>query len=107
MPLVQSLKNNFETMFKELKSNIIYFNNDDDFYRFCVVPQLFPVECVDDNGNVSYYTDFDFTYEYKKALEDNMFFMIKDENSNIFKNQCVSYRTITKPVSNLKQYFNI
>ena len=44
---------------------------------------------------------------YNKAVNNCIQFVIKDENSNIYKNGCVSYRTITKPISNLKQYFNI
>lgn len=91
-------------MFK-IKSNIIYFNSDDEFYQFCVVPKLVVMETTDENGNVSHYTTFDFSYAYKKALADGNMFVIKDEDSNIFKNGCVSYRTITRPVSNLKKYF--
>lgn len=93
-------------MFK-VKSNILYFNNDDEFYRFCVVPEIVTVKYMNNAGQPDCYADFNFTNEYNKAIEDGTLFCIKDENSNIFKNKAVSYRTITKPVSNLKQYFNI
>lgn len=92
-------------MFKKIKSNTMYFNSDDDFYQFCVVPQLNPVEYINSAGEKAYYVDFDFTHEYNKAVEQGINFVIKDENSNIYKNGCVSYRTISKPISNLKPYY--
>ena len=54
------------------------------------------------------FTDFDFTNEYKDALTRNVKFVICDDNSQIFKRGCVSYRTITKPIDNLyKICYNI
>lgn len=91
-------------MFKKIKSNTMYFNTDDEFYQFCVVPQLIPVEYIDNNGETDYYFTFNLSNAYNKAISDGINFVIKDENSNIYKNGCVSYRTITKPISNLKQY---
>lgn len=94
-------------MFNKIRSNTMYFNTDDDFYQFCIVPQLNTIEYTNNLGNTAYYLDFDFSYEYNKAIENGTNFVIKDENSNIYKNGCVSYRTITKPISNLKQYIKI
>lgn len=86
--------------------NIIYFDSDEDFYKFCVVPELITIEC-DIDGVKHYYYDFDFSYLYKDAIKQGKHFIIKDENSSIFKNKTISYRTITKPIQNLYQYFDI
>ena len=88
-------------------SNRIYFDNDDDFYAFSVNPTLVTKEFVDANGNVGYYCDFDFTPQYYDAVNAGKKFIIKDENSNIYKHQAVSFRTISKPVSNLGYYYEI
>ena len=94
-------------MFKIGKNiNIMYFNSDDDFYEFCVKPGLIPIEYTDKSGNKKVYSDFEFTEEYKKALNEGKRFVIKDENSLIYKRGAVSYRTITKVVENLDPYFS-
>ena len=82
-------------------SNIIYFENDDEFYEFCVNPSLKVVE-----GKNGHYTDFDFNYAYEKALKEGKRFVIKDEDSQIYKRGFVSYRTVTKKVENLDPYFS-
>lgn len=92
-------------MFKKIKSNTMYFNTDDEFYQFCVVPQLNTIEYINPSGEKSYYVDFDLSYEYNKAVNDGIQFVIKDENSQICKHGCVSYRTLSKPISNLKPYY--
>lgn len=85
----------------------MFFSSDDEFYNFCVVPVLVTRESTNPNtGETIRYFDFDFTYEYLNALKNGVQFIIKDEDSQIFKHGAVSYRTITKPVQNLKQYFN-
>lgn len=90
---------------KKTNPQIMYFDNDDDFYNFCVNPKLFARELsVTNNGEKLYSYDFDYTDAYKKALSDNKLFVIKDEDSQIYKHKAVSYRTITKPVKNLEQY---
>lgn len=81
--------------------NIIYFDTDNDFYAFCVKPQV--MVCDNTSGNISY--DFDFTDDYKTALTNNKKFCIKDENSKIYKHNCVSYKLISKDVQNLEPYF--
>ena len=89
----------------ETKDNIIFFNNDDEFYQYCVVPELVPVQYIDNSGVEKYYTDFNFTPQYQHAIDNGMRFIIKDEDSNIFKHGAVSYRTITKDIQNLDQWF--
>jgi len=95
-------------MFKKISNkndNTMYFNSDEEFYQFCVYPQLVPVEYIDSTGKTSYYTDFNFTNAYNDAVRKGMNFVIKDENSQIYKHGAVSYRTITKPIKNLKSYY--
>ena len=89
----------------KIKSNIRYFDNDDEFYQFCVVPQLVPVEYTDADGNTHHCATFNLSQQYLNDLENGIQFVIKDENSQIFKHGSVSYRTITKPISGLIQYF--
>lgn len=80
--------------------NTIYFDNDNDFFDYAVNPALIANQS--DSGNVFY--DFNFTDEYLNAVNNGMSFMIKDRLSKIYKHNCVSYKTLSKPVSNLKQY---
>lgn len=82
--------------------DILYFDNDDDFYNFCVEPKIYPA--VDANLNDLGYIDFNLSSAYQDAVTAGKSFMIKDLNSKIYKNQCVSYRTISKPIQNLKKY---
>ena len=90
---------------KGLDSTVRFFESDDDFYQFCVIPELKVKEYVDNNGNIQHYTDFEFSDEYLEAVEAGVSFVIKDEDSKIYKRKAVSYRTITKKVKNLKGYF--
>lgn len=94
-------------MLTDNKQNIIYFDNDDEFYDYAVVPQLIPIktDSVDKYGNPVYYCDWNFSSVYNNAIQNNTQFIIKDEDSQIFKHGAVSYRTITKPIQNLQQYF--
>jgi len=75
----------------------IFFDNDDEFYQFCVVPQINIVDGV---------MTFDLSSAYYNAVNNGCKFIIKDEDSSIFKHQAVSYRTLTQPVKNLVQYFD-
>lgn len=86
-------------------SNIMYFNNDEDFYRFCVVPEVVITKETDANGNVHDVFTFNLSDMYNSCLKDGKKFIIKDENSQIFKHKAVSYRSITKPIENLEPYF--
>lgn len=78
--------------------NAIFFDNDDEFYQFAVNPLLTVT-----NGDNIPYSDWNFTDGYNSALAANTDFIICDDNSKTYKNQSVSYRTITKPVT-IKRY---
>jgi hypothetical protein len=83
----------------------LFFDTDDDFYRFCLIPELIVKKSEKEfNGRPIYYTDFEFTKQYLDAVNNNIKFYIKDPESRIVKNKCVSYRTHTKPVENI--YFD-
>jgi hypothetical protein len=87
-------------------NNILYFDTDDDFYEFSVVPMLVVREYVNNKGEKSAYTDFDFTNDYKNAIDKGTKFIIRDPKSLIVKhNNTVSYRTISKPVQNLEPWY--
>lgn len=85
--------------------NIMYFDTDNDFYEFCVLPKLVPIQYTNIDGDIAYYTDFNFTNAYQDAIKNGIKFVIKDEDSQIQKHGSVTYRTITKPIENLCQYF--
>jgi hypothetical protein len=85
--------------------NIIYFENDDEFYKFAVVPELIVKKgYVEHLGKEVFYTDFDFTNNYIDAVNSGKSFVIKDPDSKVYKHKSVSFRTECKPVSNLKKY---
>lgn len=86
-------------MYKD--GNTIFFDNDEEFYTWAVVPILNVYKTEDG----LYYTDFELSNLYKKALSDGYRLSIKDENSQITKHAAVSYRTITKPIENLDPYY--
>lgn len=95
-------------MLKIKNPNILNFSSDNDFYRFCVVPVIVPREYVDTvTGQPAYYMDFDFSNQYVDAVKNGVKFCINDEDSQIYKHGCVSYRTITKPVENLIEYIKM
>ena len=82
-----------------------YFDSDDEFYKFAVVPVLIAKEWPNSiDGKTRYYTDFNFSYKYQNALKKGHRFVIKDPNSQICKHQAVSFRTITKPIKNLDDW---
>lgn len=85
--------------------DIIYFDNDDEFYRFCVVPALYVVTKKNNAGGETLTTDFDLSYAYKDAIDKGIKFCIKDQDSQIFKHGCVAFSCVNKPVENLVQYF--
>ena len=85
---------------------IIYFDNDQEFYDYAVIPELVPIPYTDKSGIERYYTDFNFTPQYNNAVNNEMTFIIKDEDSQIYKHGGVSYRTIFKDIPNLEPWFN-
>jgi hypothetical protein len=88
------------------KDNIIYFDSDNEFYDYCVVPELVPVQYIDSEGNEKYYSDFNLSSQYNNAINNGTRFIIKDEDSQIYKHGCVSYRTISKDIQNLDPWFD-
>lgn len=84
----------------------IFFDSDDEFYNFAVVPELVTVEEIGVDGKPFRYTDFNFSDIYKDAVSQGKKFIIKNEDSKITRQNCVSYRTITKKLHNMKPYFD-
>ena len=92
-------------MLNNLKQNqpiIRYFDNDDDFYNYCVDPRIVPMK----SKEGFYYTTFNFTPQYRSDVNDGVKFVIKDPNSKIFKRQAVCVGLMNKRVQNLEQYFD-
>lgn len=87
-------------------NDTMYFDCDDDFYRFCVCPKAVIHDVTNADGVVCSYFDFDYTDAYKTAINNGTRFIIRDPDSQIFKHKCVSYRTISKPVKNLVECGN-
>ena len=88
------------------KGDVIYFDNDKEFYEFCIVPQLVSVDYTNPSGQVCQYCDFNFTNDYQEALNTNKKFVMRDKKSSIIKrNNTVSYRTISKRVNNLYPWY--
>lgn len=90
-------------MKKLIKDNIMYFDCDDDFYKFCVCPKVVIHDVTNSDGSITSYFDFDYTDAYKDAIQNKKQFVIRDPKSQILKHKCVSYRTISKPVVNLME----
>ena len=100
----------------EIKENTIFFESDDEFTDFCVAPYAEILRS--DNGSPNFegrYSD-----EYLKCVEEGAKFVIKDENSKVYKRQCVCKRVqvrdgdavlnrdvlIQLSVQNLEDYFD-
>lgn len=86
--------------FSKKCDNIIAFNNDQEFMDYCICPN---VVILRGESGVLYY-DINYTDLYNDAINSGTFFVIKDSNSQICKHNAVSLHSITKPISNLKQY---
>ena len=95
--------------------NIKYFNSDAEFEDFCVAP--YAVVKKSERGGLYYmgvYSD-----EYLACIENGMKFVIRDEDSVVYKRQCVCKRVpvlhegrslgrkalVQLSVKNLKPYF--
>ena len=101
--------NNLINMTEE--KNIVFFESDDEFTDFCIAPYAVVKRSADGTLSVEgQYSDM-----YKKYIEEGKTFVIKDEDSRVYKHQCVSKRvpvqstgrsaTVQLPVQNLEQYF--
>ncbi len=80
------------------EGNTIYFANDQEFYDFAVSP--FDVFQRMEGGTL--FHDWNFTPAYEDALSEGKEFVIEDPNSQVVKHQCAVYRTVCKPVENVK-----
>ena len=78
-----------------------YFENDDEFYNYCVDPRIIPMKS--EEGYC--YTTFNFTPQYTIDVNNGVKFIIKDANSKIFTHQAVCVGIMNKRVQNLEQYF--
>ena len=61
----------------------MYFDSDDDFYRFCVVPVIVPKERILRDGTIRRSMDFNLSNEYNNAVKNDIIFIIKDPNSDM------------------------
>lgn len=98
------------------KFKVLAFENDDEFTDFC----LKPYAVVEEIGSVKYYTGV-YSDDYLKCIAEGTHFVIKDEDSLVYKRQCVCKRVplrlddfpdyhrevlVQKSVENLDQYFD-
>ena len=111
-----ALRINKDTIIDPVES--MYFESDDEFTDFCVVPYA----VIKQSESGVYYYHGEYSDLYKKAIEEGKRFVIKDENSQVYKRQCVSKRVLVPktdkyvkaarkdvlvqlPVDNLEPYF--
>lgn len=95
----------------EIKKNIISFDSDKEFEDFCIAPYA----AVKRSANGTLFVEGQYSDMYKKYIEEGKTFVIKDEDSRVYKHQCVSKRvsvqgtgrcaTVQLPVQNLEEYF--
>ena len=94
------------------EKNIIYFDSDEEFTDFCLAP--YGVIVYGKDGSSPTWKG-EYTEQYKNAIQKGMTFVIKDEDSVVFKHQCVAKVVpiqgtgrsagVKLPVQNLEQYF--
>lgn len=70
--------------------NTVYFNSDEEFTNFCVAP--FAIIKRSEDGTPYY--EGEYSEEYKKCIKEGKTFIIKDENSLVYKRQCVIKRVL-------------
>ncbi len=68
----------------------IYFESDDEFTDFCVAPYA----VIKQSESGAYYYHGEYSDLYKKAIEEGKKFVIKDENSQVYKHQRVCKRVL-------------
>ena len=99
-----------------INCNIFFFESDDEFTDFCIAPYA----VVKRSSDGTLFVEGQYSDMYKKFIGQGKTFIIKDENSQVYKRQCVSKRVPVKiddfpsydrltlvqlPVQNLKPYF--
>ena len=95
----------------EIKKNIISFDSDKEIEDFCIASYA----AVKRSANGTLFVEGQYSDMYKKYIEEGKTFIIKDEDSRVYKHQCVSKRvsvqgtgrcaTVQLPVQNLEEYF--
>jgi hypothetical protein len=93
----------------ETIDNIIHFESDEEFEDFCIAPYG-----VINNGTIPTWKGV-YSDQYKDAIQKGMTFIIKDEDTVVFKRKCVSKRVpiqgtgrnalVQLSVQNLEPYF--
>lgn len=79
------------------ENNIIYFDNDEEFYDLCVSPE-FVFKTSSKTGVICF--DMDFTDWYKSHIDEAAKMVILDDDSTIFrKGDVVSYCTYSKKIN--------
>lgn len=89
--MARSLEN-IKDKFEKYKSNILFFENDDEFADFCIAP--YAIVKISEKGNPYY--EGEFSEIYLKAIEEGKKFVIKDEDSKVYKRSSVSARVFAK-----------
>ena len=99
-----------------INCNIFFFESDDEFTDFCIAPYA----VVKRSSEGTLFVEGQYSDMYKKYIEQGKTFIIKDENSQVYKDQCVRKRVPVKiddfplydrlplvqlPVQNLEPYF--
>ena len=74
-------------------SKYIYFDSDDDFYKFCVVPEIKAKPFTLDNGETFYTMDFDLSNDYNMAIQNGNIFVKKINDKH--------HRPDKQPVQNI------
>lgn len=88
--------------FKKEKPKFMYFDTDDDFYKFAVDPVLdIKKDVTECNGQKIHSYDFKFTEAYTDAVNKGIQFVINDKESKINKRGTISVYLITRPIDNL------
>ena len=98
----------------QVPDDIICLDNDQEFTDFCLAP--YGVIVHPEDGSSPFFTGV-YTNEYEEAIKEGKRFVIKDEDSVVFKHKCVTKRvsiqgtgreaSVQMPVQNLEQYFEI
>ncbi|MBR5036430.1 MAG: hypothetical protein IKX69_04510 [Prevotella sp.] len=107
----------FPSEYNEEGAKKMYFESDKEFTDFCVAPYAEIVR--PENG--SPYFEGRYSDEYLKCVKAGITFVVKDEDSQVYKHKCVSKRVpvrdegvllnrdtlVQLDVQNLEEYFDL
>lgn len=79
---------NKNTKITPSSDEIMFFESDEEFTDFCVAPYAE----IKESGKGNPYVAGDYSDEYKRCIEQGKRFIIKDEDSQVYKNQSVRKR---------------